>query len=213
MSFKTTALVLDHGPSDALAKLVLLSLADRSNEQGICWPSRDDLIARTKVSYSTISRKLRYLEKENWIQRKRQFNSSTVFRLNLQRLNTLEAEANAAKLSEVPKGFEAFPGETVTPQAIENKGTVHCDPTLAHCDPTLAHSELLTYQKPIYNQRLRRASSNSLKKGPASGGVSTPVNFETIQRKSEWLSAATGKPFAQWVKETYGLKAEKVGAL
>ena len=206
VSFKTTALVMDHGPSDALSKLLLMALADRSNESGVCWPSRDDLLKRTGVSYATVSRKLRMLEVQGWIQRKRQFNSATVFRLNLQRLSRLETEANAAKLVSVPKGFEPFEDEIANLQAIENKGTVHSEPTSVHSEPTSVHSEPLTYQKPINNHRLRRASSNSFEKKSA---ASVSLDPQAIALKGEWLKASTGKTFADWKAE----QAEKVGAL
>lgn len=132
MSFKFTALTLDHGPTDALQKLLLMSLTDRCDEKGVCFPSRDDIIKRTGASYATISRKLRLLEAQGWIQRRRRFNSSTVFRINIQRLLRLDAEATSKRITTVPKGFEPFEDEVSQP--IENKGTVHSDPTSVHSD-------------------------------------------------------------------------------
>lgn len=132
MSFKYTALALDHGPTDSAEKLLLLALCDRSDESGVCWPTRADLMQRTGASYATISRKLRMLEVQGWIQRQRRFNASTRFRINVSRLHRLEAEATAQRKTHVPKGFEPFEDEVAQP--IENKGTVHSEPTSVHCD-------------------------------------------------------------------------------
>ena len=140
MSFKFTALALDHGPDDPLSKLVLMALCDRANEKAICWPARSDLMARCKVGASTLSRKLRSLEAAGWIMRKQRFNASTVFRVNVQRLYDLEAVALAEKRATPPDGFEAFP-EEIAAQAIENKGDALCGHTDALCGHTDALSE------------------------------------------------------------------------
>lgn len=165
MSMKLTALMLEHGPADPLAKLVAMCLTDRANDQNICWPSRDDLIARTGASYATISRKLRLLEVQGYIQRQRRFNNSTVFRINALRLHQAEAEAQRARALAVPKGFEPFEEEMAAapvPQAIENKGSVHSDPPSVHSEPPLVHSEPLTSHKPINKPRAIRRRVFSL---------------------------------------------------
>jgi len=150
MSFKLTALMLDHGPSDPLAKLVALALCDRADENGICWPSRSDLRARTGAADATITRKLRALESAGFIQRRQRFNNSSVFRVNAAKLQELELQAQREKAVVIPHGFEAFPEETAQlqrAQAIENKGDAHREHTVAHREHTVAHAEHLTYQK------------------------------------------------------------------
>jgi len=164
MSFKLTALMLDHGPADPLAKLLAMALCDRADEHGVCWPSRDDLVKRTGASNRTITRKLRVLEVLGYIQRQQRFNDTTRFRVNALKLHQMESAAQAAKLVQVPKGFEPFQEELDTvkmPQAIENKGDGHSVHTDGHTVHTVGHSGHLTYQKPIKEQRLRRASSKS----------------------------------------------------
>jgi hypothetical protein len=44
-------------------RLVLLSLADRANDHGKCWPSIRDIATRTQVSERQVKRLLRSLEK------------------------------------------------------------------------------------------------------------------------------------------------------
>lgn len=164
MSFKLTALMLDHGPADPLAKLVAMALCDRADESGVCWPSRDDLVKRTGASNRTITRKLRLLEVQGYIQRQQRFNDTTRFRINGLKLHQMESAAQAAKLVQVPKGFEPFQEELETvglPQAIENKGDGHCDHPDGHTGHTVGHCGHLIYQKPINEPRLRRAYSKS----------------------------------------------------
>lgn len=164
MSFKLTALMLDHGPADPLAKLLAMALCDRADEHGVCWPSRADLVSRTGASTATISRKLRLLEVQGYIQRQQRFNETTRFRVNALKLHQMEAAAQAAKLVTVPKGFEPFQEELDTvklPQVIENKGDDHSDHADDHSDHADDHGDQLTYQKSINQPRLRRASSKS----------------------------------------------------
>jgi len=164
MSFKLTALMLDHGPADPLAKLVAMALCDRADENGVCWPSRDDLVRRTGASNRTITSKLRLLEVQCYIQRQQRFNDTTRFRVNGLKLHQMEAAAQAAKLVQVPKGFEPFQEELDTvklPQAIENKGDGHSDHTDGHTGHTVGHGGHLTCQTSINEPRLRRASSKS----------------------------------------------------
>lgn len=139
MSFKFTALALDHGPSDALEKLLLLALCDRADELGVSFPSRADLIKRCGCSAASVSRKLRMLEVTGWIQRKQRFNASCIFRVNVQRLERLECEAVALKRAVIPFGFEAFEDEIANQQAIENKGDAHCEHGDAHSEHGDAH--------------------------------------------------------------------------
>jgi len=141
MSFKHTALALDHGPIDTAEKLLLMALCDRADEKGICWPSRSDLVRRTGLSNSTLSRKLRLLEVAGWVQRKPRYNTSVLFRVNFFKLMEAEAKARADGVVKVPHGFEPFQEELDTVQVSENKGDAHCDVGDAHCDTGDAHCD------------------------------------------------------------------------
>ena len=55
------------GFSKPAMKLLLVALADRADESGVCWPSRNDLLLRTGMSFSTITRTARALEGAGWI--------------------------------------------------------------------------------------------------------------------------------------------------
>ena len=141
MAFNLVALVVNHGPREASAKLVLIILADRANEKAVCFPSRADLMERTGLKASALTVHLRALERDGWLQRKQRFNSSTVFRINVGRLLTLAADREAQR--SVPAGFEPFPEEMAQP--IENKGDAvkrHTDATKRHTDAAKQHLNL-----------------------------------------------------------------------
>lgn len=121
MSFKLSALVLEHGPRVASAKLLLICLADRADANGVCFPSRADLMERSGLGRSAVTEHLRALERDGWLQRKQRFQSSNVFRVNVQRLLDLAADREAQR--KVPLGFDLFPEEIAAnrAQALEKK--------------------------------------------------------------------------------------------
>lgn len=54
---------------DPASKLVLLKLADNSNDDAVCWPSIALIVKQTGLGRSTVLRKLKFLEEMNWISR------------------------------------------------------------------------------------------------------------------------------------------------
>jgi hypothetical protein len=143
MSSKLASLVLDHGPRSATAKIILMCLADRADANGVCFPSRRDIMERSGVSNSSITNHLRDLERDGWLQRKARFNSSTIFRVNVSRLLALAADRQAQR--KLPKGFTPFPEDAQPAQPIENKGdatSCHTDATTWHTDATKKHLNL-----------------------------------------------------------------------
>jgi len=136
-------------------KMVLVALADRADENGICWPSRQDLRLRTAMSDASLTRSLRWLEKERWLQREQRFNTSTRFRLNVVKIARCAAQCKAErKAAKLGREWEPFPEEVA--QAIENKGdahseqtVAHTEQTVAHTEQTVAHTEQLTSQEPL----------------------------------------------------------------
>lgn len=152
MSLRLLPLALDFGPEDSNARFVFLALSERAKDDGICWPSRDDICNRTRLSVSTVTRALRRLEKDGWLQRRKRFQSSNVFRLNVQRL--LDAQADATRKPDVPDGFEAFPEEMAARerQAIENKDKGQADPHKGQPDPHKGQPDPVTCKEPSNNR-------------------------------------------------------------
>lgn len=143
MSSKLASLVLDHGPRSPSAKIILMCLADRADANGVCFPSRRDVMERSGLSNACITNHLRALERDGWLQRKARFNSSTIFRVNVSRLLALAADRQAQR--KLPKGFTPFPEDAQPSQPIENKGdatSCHTDASTWHTDATKKHLNL-----------------------------------------------------------------------
>ena len=63
----------------AIAKLILISLADQANDEGFCWPSIESLIKRTGLSERAVQNCLNELERSKTIVRKRRKHATTVY--------------------------------------------------------------------------------------------------------------------------------------
>ncbi|GGQ83486.1 helix-turn-helix domain-containing protein [Streptomyces flaveolus] len=61
MSFKVTNWVWARSESRNGARLVMLALADRADDNGFCWPSIDDLAERTKLSPRAVQKAIAVL--------------------------------------------------------------------------------------------------------------------------------------------------------
>ena len=59
--------VWQNGPTDPTMKFVLLSLCDRADKHGYCWPSHDDTAKRTGFSKKTVKTATKKLEDAGWI--------------------------------------------------------------------------------------------------------------------------------------------------
>ena len=74
------AFSLDISPAE---KLVLLSICDCSNDDGLCWPSLEKLSQKCSMSLDGVSRIIRWLESSNILKRKKRFGRSTVYTVNI----------------------------------------------------------------------------------------------------------------------------------
>ena len=149
MSGRITGLALDNFHTGGSVKLVLLALAEHAGGDGQCFPSYHQIANRACCSKATVARALRSLEKGGWIQRRQRSNSTTIFRLNVVRLEALDAERRrVAKLELVPD-WPLFPEEEAA-QPIENNPEPHNEATEPHSyDTTPCHSyEVVTTTEP-----------------------------------------------------------------
>lgn len=197
MSMKWVALTVDHGPEDAGLYRLFVALADRADENGLCWPSREDLKRRSRMSDTSITRALRRLEAEGWLQRERRFNSSNLFRLNVFRLMERDAAARAAPV--VPKGFEPFPEETRArakakaegAQAIENKGSGHIGHTYGHRGHGSGHFGATNLSRTCQEPSRAKATAEPSR---------APVDAERFNAYR--LTAKPGERFKDWAART-----------
>jgi hypothetical protein len=68
MSFTAMALASKQITGNPTRKLILLLLADRANEQGICWPSLQTIARDCELSVATVKRQIKELEKLGLLQ-------------------------------------------------------------------------------------------------------------------------------------------------
>lgn len=66
----------------APTKIVLISLADQTNDQGYCWPSVQTLVKRTGLSERSVFVQLKKLEADGYITRKARKGHSTIYVMN-----------------------------------------------------------------------------------------------------------------------------------
>lgn len=95
-----------------LDKLVLVSLADQANDDGICWPSRMTLARRCECSDRSISSALRRIEASSLVRTKKRTGSSNVYELLIPRGGPLKElqggpeGASGGVLKELQGGLE-----------------------------------------------------------------------------------------------------------
>lgn len=91
---------------DALAKWLLVTLADYANDEGICWPSIDTLANVTGMGTGTVSRKLTILIDAGYVERHSHAFTSTRYKLLLPQsgaCNAPEWGSNLSRTNNTPK--------------------------------------------------------------------------------------------------------------
>lgn len=84
MSIKAVSWALEQYVTDPVAKLVLIGIADRYNdERGYAWPSVAWLSKAASVSDRTVRRKLRLLEEQEFLATTSQTGGTSHYRLNI----------------------------------------------------------------------------------------------------------------------------------
>lgn len=102
MSIKAVSWAFDQKLNDPLCKLVLLAVADHYNESsGDAWPSIERLMEYTEASRSTVIRKLKILETTGYMSRKKRYNDTDIYRLNISGCHTDTSEKSHSDIFEV----------------------------------------------------------------------------------------------------------------
>ncbi|KDM92872.1 helix-turn-helix domain-containing protein [Photobacterium galatheae] len=81
MSVKVMSYVWDIPLFKGSDKLVMLCLADHSDDEGICWPSIDTIARKSGVSPTTVKSTLKKLEQGGWLFKKNRFKKAETGRL------------------------------------------------------------------------------------------------------------------------------------
>lgn len=83
MSTRISAKVWQDSSSSGTTLLVLLSLADQSNDDGVCWPSVPNLAQRCRISARTVQRALTELELIGEIVREERSGTSSKYHITI----------------------------------------------------------------------------------------------------------------------------------
>ena len=73
MSIDIMAAVWKNGPANSTDRFVLLSLADRADETGYCYPSYTDIAKRCSVTRPTVVKSMNRLREEGWLRTEAQY--------------------------------------------------------------------------------------------------------------------------------------------
>lgn len=107
-------------------KVVLLALADRANDSGVCWPGQAEVAAKAYISTKTVGRVMARLEEAGYLRREPRFKdgqrTSDLTILNLVRpTDNLSADKNGGDqqtpVSERNRQEEPSEGESARPDA------------------------------------------------------------------------------------------------
>src|SRR6202167_2756334 len=101
MSVKITSLVWDGGPIDRSQRLLMLALADSSNDDGFSWPGIQTLATKTATNARTVIRALKGLERHGWIavNRKAHYGKGNTYQINTGKLGDKLSREIGDKLS------------------------------------------------------------------------------------------------------------------
>ena len=69
MSIKIMSRVWDDAPFDGYTLLLLLALADNASDEGICWPSIETLMRKTRLPRRTVFQAIKNLTEAGWVQK------------------------------------------------------------------------------------------------------------------------------------------------
>jgi hypothetical protein len=79
MSIKIMSQVWDSEKFDGRTLLLLLALADSANDEGVCWPSLQTLMKKTRLPERTVYQAIKTLIDDGWLEKKSTRGSQKVF--------------------------------------------------------------------------------------------------------------------------------------
>ncbi len=122
MSFEVTNAVWKHSEQKSGTRLVLLALADYTNNEGIAWPAVSTLAQKVRMSERQVQRCVRKLEKDGELEVRRNKGSrgSNIYRILLSRIKSNTADAHVVRDGRVAKTMSPPPsiGDTSVAQSV-----------------------------------------------------------------------------------------------
>ena len=200
-------------------KMVLLALADRADDAGVCWPSLRSIGEYTCLSERAIRMALRGLEAAGLIRCGRRLNNSTVYTVFPGRRFHKKAEG------ELPadEGCAIHGPDLAFSQATENGPTPandapppprHDVPQVGHQLPTVGHDvPQVGHQLPTNPQRtLKEPSKNPKERSARAASLPCPDNVDP-QLWADWLAVRKAKRAPLTATALAGVRreAEKAG--
>lgn len=137
MSVRVSSLVWDNGPTKAADRLMMLALADNSDDNGLAWPGMTRLAAKCCVGENAARATIRRLEGEGWLRVEVGGGSgrSNRYHLNMERLRETPSSTGVFQPVETPLSAEQNPpvDESKTPPWTGGEPSVEppVEPSLA----------------------------------------------------------------------------------
>ena len=195
-------------PLEQTTKLIMVSLADCANEDGVCWPSIDLLAIRASTSRRNVFRILAALEQSGHVSRRRRGRSgSTVFQIHVDSVAAIAQKVTprAPFIKEKGDAQSTFLTKKVTPRAlkgdaqstrtIKNQESKDSPPLFAAA-PSASHPDPITA---VPSKAHARRNSGSKKKADLS--------------EHAWLTRWWCWSFAELTGATYAYNRKAAGII
>jgi hypothetical protein len=105
----------------APAKILLVALADRADDSGKSWPSREVLARQTGLSEVSLWRRLRELVDAGLVSQQRRRQASAVYVVHEDALTVAATDSDRVGIDEAPVGGETFQPETFHDETSQPK--------------------------------------------------------------------------------------------
>jgi hypothetical protein len=190
MSWQATAHAVEQKTGSPHSKLILLLLANRADEDGICWPSQNNLADQSEQSADTVQRHLKNLEDGGFIRRVRSRRTrgrwpGFIYQLLMPGVAVDELPKRSARKRARRAAFaEPVPSDPPT----ANPSMAAAEPTeplqAVWTEPqTAARTAPLSAASPSRSQRFHRAAGSGVESSSETSIQTSP--FETSASASE----------------------------
>ncbi|ALC11236.1 helix-turn-helix domain-containing protein [Sphingopyxis sp. 113P3] len=111
---------LDIGSTE---KMVLMSLCDHANDEGVCWPSVATIMRKTSKSERTVQTALKWLKEQGYFEIEGRNGTSPKYILDPRKICTPAKSAPPQKLRQTPAKSAPKPSRTSIPPVSANADT------------------------------------------------------------------------------------------